>query len=329
LTHYLKSILIAGSDASRMVDRLKEFHRPGSKQELRMTLDLNVILKQALELTKPRWKTDAMARGISIGASLELNPLPAVKADPSELREALTNLIFNAVDAMPTGGSLLLRSRHLRGAVLIEVEDSGIGMTEEEQQRCLEPFFTTKGEKGTGLGLAMVYGIVERHGGTISIESAKGIGTRFILSLPAAGEMTPPPKRESSSLVERLKVLVVDDQEVVGDLLAELIRQDGHEVEFVDDASRALDLARDGSFHAIFTDQVMPGMCGVELCEKLREVAPGLATILVTGYGADEDESFRRAADVVVSKPLSAIGIRQALATALSRRAGQGSDALK
>ena len=179
----LSTILAASEDAARIVHRLRGFYRTEEEEE-RLPIDLNQLIEQAVSWTRPRWQTTATAAGRTITVTANPGKIPCVAGDAAELREALTNLIFNAVDALPQGGAITLCTRAEADAVVLTISDNGTGMSEEVRQRCLEPFFTTKGESGTGLGLSMVFGIIRRHGGTIDIASEMGKGTTFTLRLP-------------------------------------------------------------------------------------------------------------------------------------------------
>ena len=182
---FLGTIITSARDAAQMFNRLRTFYRAQEAEDPRAGLSLNEVVEQAAAFTRPRWRGQALGEGATIDLALDLTPdLPPLLADAAELRELLTNLIFNAVDAMPRGGTLTLRTRPGSGAVTLEVADTGVGMDEETSRRCLEPFFTTKGARGTGLGLAMVYGTVQRHGGAIDLQSRVGEGTTVSLHLP-------------------------------------------------------------------------------------------------------------------------------------------------
>ena len=182
---YLRIINTAGRDAAEVVSRLRDFYRPRNTAESQV-VDLKEVLHQAIMMTQPKWNDPARLSGTEIVVAAELKHLPPMRGNPSELREMMTNLIFNAVDAMPDGGTLTVRSSEVPGSVVLEVADTGAGMSPEVRARCLDPFFSTKGDKGTGLGLAMVFGIVQRQCGQIEIQSAPGVGTTFRITLPAA-----------------------------------------------------------------------------------------------------------------------------------------------
>ena len=181
---YLEIINRAGRDAAEVVSRLRDFYRPRDTADLFVAVDLNLIAEQAVLSTQPKWKKSLLANETAITVVTELQPVSAVVGNPSELREILTNLIFNAVDAMPHGGKITVRTRMANREAIIEVADNGSGMTPDVRNRCLNPFFSTKGDKGTGLGLAMVFGIVKRHQGTLQIDTQIGRGTSFRISLP-------------------------------------------------------------------------------------------------------------------------------------------------
>ena len=200
---YLKHIRTAGEDIAHIVSRLREFYRRRDDNESLQELNLNKLAEQVIDMTRPRWRDIPQSRGITIETQADLAPeVPDLLGIESEVREALTNLVLNAVDALPHGGKITVRSRvdSLRGcqnqwqtshASRLEVSDTGIGMNEETRKHCLEPFFSTKGKRGTGLGLAMVYGVMERHEGSVEIQSELGKGTTFALLFPSAKRPVP------------------------------------------------------------------------------------------------------------------------------------------
>jgi signal transduction histidine kinase len=185
---FLQIMNTAGQDASQVISRLRDFYRPREVTDVFARVNLNEVIEQAVPLTQPKWKGQALADGRTIKVELDLAKLPPISGNAAELREVATNLIFNAVNAMPAGGTITLRSSTNDGQAVLEVSDTGEGMSEEVRTRCLEPFFSTKGEKGTGLGLSMVFGIIQRHEGSIEIQSTPGVGTTFRIRLPAMTE---------------------------------------------------------------------------------------------------------------------------------------------
>jgi CheY-like chemotaxis protein len=289
--------------------------------DVHVPVDLNKVVEHAVSLTAPKWQGTKRAEGVQITVKAELADIPPVAGTASELREMLTNFIFNSVDAMPQGGVITVCTRVEGAKILLAVTDTGIGMDSEERARCLEPFFTTKGEHGTGLGLAVVYGIVQRHNGIIDVISEKGQGTTISVTFPATS-ITAHPSIELPLAVETSrKVLVADDQEIICELLAEYLRADGHEVTLATCGTDALEKFRAGEFDVVVTDQSMPGLNGVQVAAAIKSTRPDLPVILLTGFG---DEMLATGhlppeVDLVVSKPVSTADLRRALVRVFSK----------
>lgn len=326
----LQHIQTAGSDIAGIVARLRDFYRPREDHEPHEQIDLHALLDQLGELTRPRWRDMPQARGVVIDLKTEYAPdVPRVTGNPTELRESITNLILNAVDAMPDGGTLTLCTR-LRAdssahssQVLIEVKDTGIGMDETTRQRCLEPFFSTKGQRGTGLGLAMVYGVMERHGGQIEVESRPGEGTlmRLVFPMPTyvlAGSSHPHSSDESRT--RPLRVLCVDDEPLLRSVLIELFQVEGHQPSAADSGEMGLLLFRQAGrngnpYDIVVTDLGMPHMDGRQFAQALKRESPSTPVILLTGWGRIMQEQGDRPSevDVILSKPPRPNDMRQAL----------------
>ena len=322
---YLAIVQRAIDDVAQTVARMREFSRRREPQLLLAALDLNRVIQQVIELTRARWNTMPQERGMVIQLQTDLAAdLPPVAGLESEIRDAGTNLILNAVDAMPHGGILTLRTRAVApDRVQVEVADTGVGMDETTRARCLEPFFTTKGERGTGLGLAMVYGMVERHNGELQIDSEPGQGTRVRLQFPAAvstdavGEgtfRTPAP-------AQALRILFVDDDPIMLKSLSDTLGQDGHSVVLADGGQRAIDtfraaLARGEHFDAVITDLGMPHVDGRTVAAAIKAAAPRVPVVMLTGWGhrllAENDTP--PCVDRVLSKPPRLAALRLALA---------------
>ena len=317
----MRAIITAAQDGAGMVTRLGEFYRP-EDASLRPSLpvDFNVLAQQAVSLTEPLWKVQTLSRGTVIKLLIfECQGLPAVVGDPAELREVLTNLILNAVHAMPEGGTITLHIRGEAEDVILEVSDTGTGMTEDVRRRCLEPFFTTKGKSGTGLGLAMVYGIVQRHRGTLEIESELGMGTTFRLRFPAS--MLPDGKGETAEIewARPLKILVVDDQEFIREILTLFLEEDCHMAKAVSNGIEALACVQLRHYDLLITDQAMPGMTGGQLAATVKKLSPSTRVILLTGFGAEDQSSQGRdSIDLVVGKPVTKETLRLAVAKAIA-----------
>ena len=316
---HVRAITAAAQDAAQIVRRLREFHRPDEGEETRVTLQLNQIVEQAITMTRPKWMDEPRAHGREVSVQTDLAELPPLAGDPAELREMLTNLVFNAVDAMPEGGSLRLQTTLDDGELCLRVSDTGTGMDEETRRRCLEPFFTTKGERGTGLGLSAVYGIIQRHGGMMEIESEKGIGTTFCIRLPATLVEPEAPAQAGGEAPKEtagiLRILVVDDLPIIRDVLQAQLVEDGHEVETAGDGKEALEMLEKGCFDLMITDQSMPGMTGEQLAVVVKQHCPKTAVILLTGFGGDTAETKNTApgVDMVLGKPATSVELRRAI----------------
>jgi signal transduction histidine kinase len=281
------------------VARMREFYREREPQMSLKLVDLNQVAAQIIELTRAKWFDLPQQRGISIQLKADLAAgLPGIMGAEGEIRDALTNLIFNAVDAMPEGGILTVRTRATPGdgetqVVRVEVGDSGIGMDEETRRRCLEPFFTTKGERGTGLGLAMVYGMVQRHSAQFDIESAVGKGTTMQIGFPAYTQPIIAAKRlaDSPLLVRRLRVLLIDDDPIIIKALEDAFDGDGHVT--VAASGGRTGLAKFAAAHGtehfftlVVTDLGMPDIDGRRVAEGVKQLSPQTPVIMLTGWGA-------------------------------------------
>jgi len=321
----------AATDGAATVRRLQEFARPKGTSPLG-PCDLAAIVQEALEFTRPHWQDAPQRRGRVIQVEVAIPAdLPHVLGYPPELREALTNLIFNAVDAMPHGGTLAFAARPIPGVaeeqrrgdagepsplppgpsaplrfVELTVRDTGIGMPAEIQAKLFEPFFTTKGVQGSGLGLAVVYGIVERHGGTIRVASAPGKGTTFTLTFQSAAQASTPPATAPFAAAEACRFLMVDDESVVREALAALLRAVGHTVTEAADGPSALALLATTAVDVVCTDLGMPGMSGWEVARQVKARRPDLPVILLTGWSeqAVGNEPNRQWVDAVLGKPV-------------------------
>ncbi|MEO8804939.1 MAG: PAS domain S-box protein [Burkholderiaceae bacterium] len=330
---YLITIARAIDDVAATVARMREFYRQREPQLLPSPVRLNALVQQVLDLTRARWSDMPQQRGMVVRLETELAPdLPTVLGVEGEVREALINLIFNAVDAMPNGGVLTLRTRCADSQVgdadaparraILEVSDTGTGMDEDTRRRCLEPFFTTKGERGTGLGLAMVYGAAQRHGAAIDIDSIVGSGTTVRLSFPVpavepAALVVPAPQAP----VSRLRILIVDDDPMMLKSLCDTLQLDGHVVVTANGGQAGIDTflaARrpEEAFDVVITDLGMPYVDGRKVASAVKSSAPTTPVILLTGWGQRlmADGDIPEHMDRVLSKPPKLRDMRAALA---------------
>jgi two-component system, cell cycle sensor histidine kinase and response regulator CckA len=318
----LRVLLRAAQDGGETVKRLLAFARgrAGTRVE---HVELESVLRDVAQLTEPRWRDVAEAEGRRINVHVETDGRPIVQGDAAALREALTNLVFNALDALPEGGTITLRAVEQRSAVLLEVVDTGHGMSPEVSARVFEPYFTTKGERGSGLGLAIVFGIVEQHGGAIDVASEPGKGTRFCLSFPRAGEPAPAPpsRRQVEEPGRALRILVVDDEPSLGRLAAHILGSHGHQVTVELSAERALEHLANAPFDLVVSDLGLgTGMNGWDLAAQVRERWPGSGFVLVTGWGAALElaEARLRGVQAIVAKPYRAAELLAAVREATS-----------
>jgi signal transduction histidine kinase len=322
LQKYMKSINEAGRDASQVVSRLRDFYRPREESDVFTSVELNRLIEEVVPMTKPKWHNQALGTGRSIQVKLELQKIPAVMGNSAELREVFTNLIFNAVDAMPEGGTITLRSECTEEAVKIEVADTGVGMTDEIRNRCLEPYFSTKAEQGGGggLGLSVTYGILRRHSGTLEIETSPGRGTTLRMTFPTPHHSSGESNDARITHEHTLKVLVVDDDAIARDVVTKYLRTDGHRVATANNGGEAMQQVMREDFDVVIAGHGMPGMSGVQLADAVRQVDPEKRVFLLTGFGMDRADK-PASVDYILKKPLEQCELRAALQSA-GRSAG-------
>ncbi len=343
--NYLETIQRAIGDVAQTVLRMGEFYRQREPQLTLLPVHLNQLVQQVIDLTRARWSDMPQQRGIVIRMQTELaSDPPAIMGVESEIREALINLVFNAVDALPEGGTITLQTKTIDGPtvspdnaaarrVQIEVRDTGVGMSEDTRRKCLEPFFTTKGERGTGLGLAMVYGIVQRHSGEIEIESETGKGTTVRLSFAAPAAIAGPTQPGIVHAVpSRLRILAVDDDPLLLKSLRDALETEGHLVTAVNEGQAGIDtfraaFERHQPFAVVITDLGMPYVDGRKVASSIKAISPDTPIILLTGWGqrlmAEGDVPPH--VDYVLSKPPKLRDLREALSQCFRGRTGNSS----
>ena len=326
----------AADDAARGVRRLLRFARQSRDPGLgeRQRLHLGTLLDDVVALTRPRWRDGALAPGCQIAVIVESRAASAVLASAAELRDALVNLVINAVDALPAGGTIRLLTRDETGpdgtrTVVVSVADTGTGMDAETQRRLFEPFYTTKPPgKGTGLGMPMVAAIVERHGGTIDVRSAPGQGTCISLHLPAYAEddARAEPATDTPTVGRPWRLLLVDDEATTQAVATRLLQRAGHQVTAVASAERALAMLDHAhgarAFDALVTDVGLPGLSGWDLIDRVHRSWPKLPIIVATGWGysmaADDLARHGVSPQQVVAKPFRIGRLHQALEAAIA-----------
>jgi len=335
---YLVTIQRAIDDVAQTVGRMREFYRPREVELQLAEVVLNPLVQQVATLTKARWSDLPQRRGIMIELKASLAPdLPQIRGAENEIRDALTNMIFNAVDAIPDGGVIEVSTRLVEppqatdsGAryVQLEVADNGVGMDEETRRRCLEPFFTTKGTRGTGLGLAMVYGMAQRHGAALDIESTLGKGTKIRLVFPvnAGSDAARAADTTTDGAPSHLRILVVDDERALLESMSSTLELDGHAVSAAEGGQAGIDAFRDSvvagkPFDVVITDLGMPYVDGRQVIEAVRAASPRTPIILLTGWGQNSaaDNSQLPHVDRLLGKPPRLRELREALEAVMGR----------
>jgi signal transduction histidine kinase/ActR/RegA family two-component response regulator len=325
----LQLIIKTAKDGAKTIKRIQDFARQRRDHDFQ-PLSVDQLLLDVREITRPRWKSRAESEGVHITLELQLGSDDArVLGDESELREVLVNMVFNAVDAMPQGGTITLSTREASESVEIAVSDTGAGMSEDVRSRVFDPFFTTKGKAGMGLGLAVSYGIIRRHEGTVEAHSEAGHGTTFRIMLPAAkpAAKSSPVMADAPALAlvpqdaGRTKILIVDDEDHVRELLRDILESEGYQVGLASGGREALHLIGGTDFDAVFTDLGMQGMSGWELAHAIRERNGQIPLAVITGWGEAVGSTERSAAQVdwIVTKPFDTAQIL-AIAREVARR---------
>jgi GAF domain-containing protein len=314
----LQEIHRAATNGASTVRRIQNFTgtrraRPAGR------VALGEIVREVVQLTRVRWKDEAQRRGVAYEVTVDGNT-PAIAGHSDDLREVFTNLLNNALDAMPDGGRCTFRLSEAARSAVVEVEDTGRGMTPDVSARIFEPFFTTKGPKGSGLGLAVSWGIVNSCGGTITADSRLGAGTRVTVRLPIPDALpADPPAPASPEPAPTARILVIDDEESVRELLSDLLVEAGHTVQQAASGPEGLELCATERFDLVLTDLSMPGMSGWDVAAAVETRHPGTAIGLVTGWGeqVDPEQASRHHLKFVLAKPFLLDDAMSAVAGAL------------
>jgi signal transduction histidine kinase len=321
----LTMIRQAAHDGAQTVRRIQEFTRTRSTRPFGR-VDVQQVLQEVVELARPRWREQAQSRGVTYDVRVKSGKVPLVAGTVEELREALLNLLNNGLDAMPAGGTFTFRAETEGQQVVIHAADAGCGMSEETRRRVFEPFFTTKGAQGNGLGLAVVWGIVARHGGEIAVDSVLGQGTTFTIRLPIPAVLPAEPGDEDGSRVPRGKrVLVVEDNLEILRSLGDLLRENGCRVVEAPNGATALARLEAEPVDLVLTDLAMPGVSGWEVASACRERRPEAPVGLITGFGdrLDPEKLEQHGIRFVVAKPFTSEELLRAVAASL-RGEGRG-----
>jgi len=321
----LELISRAAHDAADVVRRLQLVHGRGHGPI--ETVNLDELLQEIPDLTRPKWHNEALQTGREVVFDLQLDDVPPVQGNPTELRQVLMNFVFNAVEAMPDGGRVTLRLRALAQKVLVEVTDTGIGMNKEERKRCLDPFFTTK-EEGAGLGLSVCHGIVEGYGGSLEIDSDATQGTTVRMILPCtdvaskeavsedddAGSQPPP---------SNLRILYVEDDDRVRASFGFMAGSLGWQVDLAEDGPTGLAMFQSAAYDVVVTDLGMPGMDGKEVTQLVKQIRPETSVVVISGWAEKRVlEAFQGETkpDFVLPKPTDMDYLEKTLAKIQARQ---------
>jgi nitrogen-specific signal transduction histidine kinase/ActR/RegA family two-component response regulator len=336
----LRMIEQVALEGAWVVRRFQDFSRTRPSRPFQ-PVDLNELVDEIANSARSRWSQQLAARGITGEVRAETGPVPLVSGDMAELRQVLTNVALNALDAMPEGGNLTFRTGRERNRVFCQVADTGIGMTEQVRLHIFDPFFTTKREKGKGFGLSGAYSIVDRHGGEITVQSEPGKGAVFTVWLPLVAETaeplpmtgratstsaatpasavpTPPPTPKSAP---GAKILVVDDSEEVREVLRELLSRSGYTVVTSPDGESGLVELEGRTFDLAMVDLGLPGISGLEVAKRLKSRWPATQVALMTGYGdrMGPENAQEKGVDFVLAKPFSLDQLRSVVDHALAQ----------
>ena len=319
------TIIKATNDGVEIVRRMREYTNLELDNANFVPTDMRLLIKQSIGFTMPRWQNIANANGIHYkidtdGFSKEL----CIMCNQSELREVLVNIINNALDAMPGGGSLSFHTWAEEKTLFVTISDTGMGMGKTVQRNVFDPFFTTKIGVGTGLGMSTAYGIVVRHGGEIEVESEEGKGSRFTIRLPLSNEIAKPEatfEQEQELKAEGLRMLIVDDEQEICDLLSEYFLEDGHNVKSVNTGDMAIKLLETESFDLVLSDLVMPEVTGYDIIETIGTLEKKPKVGIITGwedaYKTEKGETLK--ADFIVRKPINFSELTRCINNVLSK----------
>ena len=318
----LEIIEKASLDATEMIRRTQQFARSAKDTDL-APVDINEIANDVVEITRPRWQDQAQNSGINITVSVHPGKVPRIMGNASDLREVLTNLVFNSIEAMPCGGAINIKTGINRDGVSISISDTGTGMPEQVKRKVFEPFFTTKGTHNSGLGLSIARGIIDKHNGNIGIDSGEGCGTTVTINLPIAKALekmeqpTHAPVKAASA-----NILVIDDEPMIRDLFREILARDGHEITLSASSREGLRVFGKGRYDIVYTDLGMPEVSGWEVASAIKKRDPSIVVVMVTGWGTqiDSKKSEESGVDFVISKPFQVHQLRDSVAQAMEIR---------
>jgi signal transduction histidine kinase len=292
-------------DAAVMVRRLREVAVVKGERSFD-EVDLNQLIEDAMQMVESRRLELEETAGVTIEIHTKCNEVSPAAGDAAELREAMVNILFNAMDAMPEGGNITMGSRQEDSSVVLSVSDTGMGIPEEIRGKLFDPFFSTKASKGSGLGLSVTMGIITKHGGSIDVESTQGEGTTFHIWLPIANRVAEGSHPGSKPpIVKRARILLVDDDPEVSDIIGLTLQHLGHRVTVVTSGEEALSALKRNDYGLVITDLGMPDISGLDVARAVKATKPNTPVMLITGWGVQLDPEQMREIDGVIEKPFS------------------------
>ena len=305
----LRTIKMAIDDGAEISSNMLKFTTTNRDTEEYVSSDIRDFIIQSIDFTKPRWKNEAQVNGINYKMDTEgMKSVSPILCNSTELREVFINIIINALDAMPEGGSISFNTWRGDDTVFVSISDTGDGMSEEVKKNIFDPYFTTKAPVGTGLGMSVAYGIVTRHGGMIEVESELGKGSTFTLQFPTSNKkvsLKAIPKPEQETNEKNLRILVVDDEEAICNILDKFLSSSGHKVKIVDNGSDAINIIKTENFDLVLCDLSMPDVYGFEVIKAINELEKRPKIGIITGWREklkpieEEDMEF----DFILKKP--------------------------
>ena len=320
----IQLILRAAQDGAVSIRRLQDVIIRRSEMEEFTLVNINQLIEEVIESLRPKFEKEAQFKGIHYDLDLNFTPVRAIRGDAVSLREAILNIIQNALEAMPNGGKLSIQTSDKDNKVLLFISDTGVGIPPDIQKKIFEPFFTTKGSKGNGLGLSIVAETIKKHHGTVYVDSIPNKGTIFMIELPVANKRVLPfsPQKEMITPTDKFyKVLLVDDEGIVRETLAEMLEEEGFEVSMAANADEALLKFQKVKPDAVFTDLSMPGINGIELARRIKQLDSRVPVLIITGWNQMDSQMIQsnKFVDGIIQKPFEANRIREELDRILSR----------
>ena len=311
--------------SAKTIKRLQKYARTKNDALQSQTINFNSLVRDAIEISTPMWKDSPQEKGFSVEIVDTLTEEePIVLGDDTDLREAIINMIFNSVDAMPQGGKIDIVTYAKNESVYLELSDNGTGMTEETKDRIFDPFFTTKGITHGGLGMSMLYGTIKRHNGSVDIKTTPGQGTTFTIVLPKGKEKIEKRSEKSNHAfkAEEANILIIDDEPQIGAVLSEILSHQGHQTSVFDNGKDGIDALKNGSYEILITDLGMPDLSGWEVINIARQIEPGVISGVITGWDISEAEAKQKGVDFLITKPFESSQIIQAVANAVKLKTG-------